>query len=63
MKCSVCYGTIKNNSVNLLGKDICALCIKCIGESDVDNIFYDFYKDKIKSIIKTRIVSLLPEQP
>jgi hypothetical protein len=51
MKCSICYGSIKNNRINLFGKDICTLCIKCIGELGVDDIFYDFYKDRIKKLL------------
>lgn len=55
MKCSVCYETIENSKVSILGRDICVLCIKSIGESEADNIFYDFYKDRIKNIIKTKL--------
>jgi hypothetical protein len=63
MKCSICYGTIQNNKISLLGKDICGLCLKSIGELDVDDIFYDFYKDRIKSIIKLKLLPPLSQQP
>lgn len=61
MKCSVCYGRIKNKRVNLLGENICGLCIKCMGEIDVDNIFYDYYKDRIKHILKVKLITPLPQ--
>lgn len=63
MKCSICYGTIKYSRINLLGKDICSLCIKSIGDIDVDNIFYDFYKDRIRNIVKLKLLPPLPQQP
>lgn len=63
MKCSVCYGKAGSNKINLFGNDICSLCIKSIGDIDVDNIFYDFYKDRIKNIVKLKLLPPLPQQP
>lgn len=63
MKCSICYGKTGPNTINLLGNYICPLCIKCIAEIDADNIFYDFYKERIKDIIKSKLLSPLSQQP
>lgn len=63
MKCAICYGDIKLHRTCLLGKDICSLCMKSIGDIDVNNIFYDYYKDKIKNIVGFNLLPPLPQQP
>lgn len=51
MKCSICrIETGDRGCIILFGKEICKLCMKSIGSISVDNIFYDYYMDRIKDI-------------
>lgn len=51
MRCSICFGEIKDKSaVKILHRDICMLCITSIIKISVNNIFYDYYRDRIKDI-------------
>ncbi len=63
MKCEICYGVINSKGANLLGKSICPLCVKSMALIDADNIFYDYYKNRIKHIIMDKLVTHLPQQP
>lgn len=63
MKCAICYEVINNRGTNLLGKNICPLCIKSIVEIDANNIFYDYYRDRIKHIVMKNLITPLPQQP
>jgi hypothetical protein len=60
MKCPVCYETIDNDKhIRIFGSEICSMCLSSIGEIDADNIFYDYYKDKIKYIQSSVVKDLI----
>jgi hypothetical protein len=51
MKCPICYENMDNDkNIRIFDSEICSMCLSSIGKIDVENIFYDYYKDRIKHI-------------
>lgn len=56
MRCFICSEKIENEiPLKLFEKNICRLCMYSIAEVSVDNIFYDFYKERIKMIQQQKL--------
>lgn len=49
MECFICKEN-HNKCLKFLGKNICIGCMNSIANINVNNIFYRFYKEKIKEI-------------
>jgi hypothetical protein len=60
MVCSICQGEIKKTkSIKLFNHHVCSLCIYSIGRIHVDNIFFDYYKDRIKELQRQKLKEIL----
>lgn len=60
MKCEICSEEIYDlKSIKLFEGDICRLCMCSMAEIPVNHILYDFYKDKIRSVLMKKLHEVL----
>ncbi len=53
MRCFICSEEIKNEKpLEIFKANICEACVQSINEIHAEDIFYDFYRDRIKNIEK-----------
>ncbi|MCF6462377.1 sigma factor G inhibitor Gin [Clostridium sp. Cult1] len=62
MNCKLCNQKARNG-INLLGTNLCSECFTAIATISISNKKYDYYKEKMKLILKKYIYSKIILNP